>query len=83
MSTSEKLLFNMRNNHKNWRIDDLRKVFKQYGFVEKHSSGGSHISFSHPNLDEILTIPVHKPIKSIYVKQLIEKIDYLEENYYE
>lgn len=81
MSKSEKLLSKMRNNQKNWRIDDLRKVFNQYGFIEGSSNGGSHISFSHPNLEEILTVPVHKPIKAIYVKQLIEKIDYLEENY--
>lgn len=82
MSKFEKLLSRMRNNPRNWTIEDVRKVFIKYGFSEGKSSGGSHVSFSHPNLEEILTIPVHKPIKSIYVKQLIEKIDYLEENNY-
>lgn len=80
MSQFQKLVSKMRNSPQGWRINDLKKVLDGYGFVEGHSNGGSHVTFSHPKLEKINTIPVHKPIKAVYVKQLIEQIDYLEEN---
>lgn len=80
MSQFEKLESKMRNNPKGWVIEDLRKILKAYGFVEGVSGRGSHVTFSHPDLVDILTIPVHKPIKPVYVKQIIAQIDYLKEN---
>lgn len=80
MSKFEKKVAKMRNNPQGWGIDDLRPVFERYGFVEGPANPGSHVSFSHPKLEKINTIPIHKPIKSVYVKQLIDQIDYLEEN---
>lgn len=72
----EKLLNNMRNNPRDWSIRDIEKVANQHGFTKRHTSG-SHATFSHPELVQILTVPVHKPIKAVYVKKLLKLIDEL------
>lgn len=64
----------MRNNPHNWRIDDIERIASYYGF-EKRLASGSHVTFEHPLLTEILTIPAHKSIKPIYIKKLLKLID--------
>ena len=38
-------------------------------------SKGDHLNVRHPNVDYILTIPAHKPIKPIYIIKLLKMID--------
>ncbi|MEW6391914.1 MAG: type II toxin-antitoxin system HicA family toxin [Pseudomonadota bacterium] len=77
MSKAEKLLLAMmRNPAGDWRISDVEVVCKRYGLTcQPPTGGGSHYRVSHPKLFEILTIPARRPIKPIYIKQLVAYID--------
>ena len=76
MANSKKLLDKMRNNPRDWRIDQLEVVAKNYG-INVRKSGGSHVVFDHPEWIELLCIPAKRPIKPIYVKKLVSLIDTL------
>ncbi|EKD54557.1 MAG: hypothetical protein ACD_60C00070G0007 [uncultured bacterium] len=73
MTHSEKLLNKMRNNPRDWRIEQLETIAKRYG-IHVRKSGGSHVVFGHPAWIELLCIPAHRPIKPIYVKKLVSLI---------
>lgn len=76
MNTAIKLLEAMRNNPRDWRIEQLQTVAQQLGLVVR-CEGGSHHVFSHRAVMDILSIPAHRPIKPVYVRQsmaLVEKV---------
>ena len=58
----------MQSNPKDWRIEQLETVAKQYG-VAIRKTGESHVVFDHENWIELLCVPAHRPIKPIYVKK--------------
>ncbi len=74
MGKIDKLITKMRNNPRDWKIEDIELIASYYGF-KKRLTSGSHVTFQHPLLVEILTIPAHKPIKPIYIKKLLKLID--------
>lgn len=78
MTTVDKILDRMRNNPRDWRIDDLLSVADRYG-IEVRNSGGSHHVFSALGIAENICIPAHRPIKPVYVKRLITMIDTIKE----
>lgn len=73
MSKIEKLLEKMRHNPRDWRIDDLKVIAERYS-IEYRQPGSSHVTFRFPN-KHMLTVPAHKPIKPIYIKQFINLLD--------
>lgn len=77
MSKLDKLLERMRNNpNGDWSIDDLQRVCRSVPGIELNApTRGSHYTVSHPTLQEILTVPAHKPLKGVYVKRFISIID--------
>ncbi len=77
MAKNEKILHKMQSNPKDWRIEQLETVAKQYG-VAVRKTGGSHVVFDHDNWIELLCVPAHRPIKPIYVKKFIALIKSLE-----
>lgn len=74
MNTVAKLLQAMRNNPRDWSMDQVLTVAQRYGF-EVRSSGGSHHVLSHPALGEALTVPARRPIKPIYIMRLLALIE--------
>lgn len=64
----------MRNNPRNWRIDDLKTVANQFG-IDWRNAGGSHHVFSYPGIDNDLSIPAHRPIKPVYVRLFVGLVD--------
>jgi len=68
----------MRNNPRDWRIDDLLTVAGRYG-VTVRNSGGSHHVFSALGVAESLCVPAHRPIKPVYIKRFIVMIDTIKE----
>lgn len=68
----EKLLQKMRNNPRDWGIDDLKAIATRYGFAFRQP-GTSHVTFS--NGKQRVTVPSHKPIKPIYVQQFVAMIE--------
>jgi hypothetical protein len=74
MSTAEKLLESMRHNPRDWRIENLVTVAGRYG-IEVRNPGGSHHVFSSPGVELAVSVPAHRPIKPVYVRQFIALVD--------
>lgn len=43
------------------------------------NSDGSHHVFSHPDVDEDVTVPYKRPIKPIYIKKFLALVDAVRE----
>lgn len=74
MGKSDKLLERMRRNPRDWRIEELEVIAQRYGMTVRRG-GGSHAVFSHPTSTIVVTVPAHRPVKPVYVKQLVALID--------
>ncbi|MBI4757081.1 MAG: type II toxin-antitoxin system HicA family toxin [Betaproteobacteria bacterium] len=70
MGTHDKLLARMRNNPRDWRIDDLKAVANRFG-IDWRNEGGSYHVFSSPGVEEDVCVPAHRPIKPVYVRQFV------------
>ena len=79
MSKKDKLLLKLRNNPTNVKFETLRTILLSYGFSERQPRGGSsHYTYT---LDEfIITVPKKKPLKAIYVKNVLRIIDEIDNN---
>jgi predicted RNA binding protein YcfA (HicA-like mRNA interferase family) len=64
----------MRNNPRDWTINDVKTVCKQFG-LEFRTGKGSHHVVSRPDTVTMVTLPAHRPIKPIYIKKLLELIE--------
>ena len=78
MNKRVKLLDAMRNNPRDWRIEDLLVVAKQFG-IECRNNGGSHHVFSFQNVENDVTVPAHRPIKPVYIRQFLLLVDTVKE----
>ena len=57
------------------RFDELRKVLESYGYEMRQPSGGcSHCTFRKRGCAPI-TIPMHEPIKKVYVMMVKEVVE--------
>lgn len=70
------MLHKMRRSQIGWRIEDLQ-VVAEANRVEwrRPSRGGSHVIFSASGVREIVSAPAKRPIKPVYIKQLLALID--------
>ena len=76
MSRGEKRLEDMRNNPRgDWQISDVKIVCDAFGITLREPSGGSHFKVSHERLRDILTIPSHRPIKPVYIRNFVAFVD--------
>ena len=73
MTKAAKTLARMKANPKDWRIESLKSVAEAHGLVSRQP-GGSHVIFRHPN-GSMLSVPAHRPIKSIYVKKFVRLVE--------
>ncbi len=65
----------MRNNPRDWRIEDIITVALDNGFdARRPGSGSSHVTLRHKS-GKRLTIPDHRPIKPIYIKKFLALIE--------
>ena len=78
---SDKLLARMKNNPRgDWQISQVETLAKRYGFwMSRPSGGGSHVTLRHDS-GARLSIPARRPIKPVYIRQLVRLIEYLEED---
>lgn len=79
MAKSDKLLERMRDNPRDWRIEDVVAVCAAHGIACTAPSKGSHYKVKHSRMTEILTIPAHRPIKPVYVRELVRFVDAVRE----
>ena len=63
------------NARGDWTIADVETVCGAYGITCKTPSRGSHHSLSHPDLARIVTIPSRRPIKPLYIRQLVQMVE--------
>ena len=69
----------MRNNPRDWLIDDLLDVAEQFE-IECRNSGGSHHVFGFPDVDNDVSVPAHRPIKPVYIRQFLRLVDSVKES---
>ena len=70
MSMAERLLEKMRNNPRDWRIEQLKTVARAHD-IEWRQRGTSHVVFVRSD-GRTLPVPANRPIKPIYVKKFVE-----------
>ncbi len=77
MGRAGKLLAGVRRNPRDdWTIGQIRSVARQFEIDVANPRRGSHHTLAHADLPGfILTIPVHRTVKSVYVKQFVSMID--------
>ena len=78
MSKANKLLEQMRNNPRDWRIDDVKTVAEHF-LLDWRSTGGSHHVFGIAGITEKVCVPAHRPIKPAYIRQFVLLIDKVKE----
>lgn len=74
MPKTDKILARMRNNPRDWRIESLEAVAARFGITVRKPAG-SHVVFQHDASVISVTVPAHRPIKPVYVKQFLALID--------
>ncbi len=77
MVNKDKLFEKMRNNPRDWRIEQLETIAKQHAVIVR-KTGGSHVVFDHPSWVELLCVPAKRPIKPVYIKKFVTLIESLE-----
>lgn len=59
-----------------WTISDVGALCREFGVdCRPARGGGSHYGIGHPSQREKLTIPAKRPIKPIYIRDLVRFID--------
>lgn len=80
MAKSDKRLQKMKNNPRDWRIEEIQALADSLG-IEWIHDGGSHVVFRSPTGSH-LSIPSKRPVKPIYIKKFLELVvQVTEENY--
>jgi len=78
MNKRTKILEAMRNSPRDWRIEELLSVAAQIG-LECRNHGGSHHVFSHSGVENDVSVPAHRPIKPVYIRQFLNLVDSVKE----
>jgi predicted RNA binding protein YcfA (HicA-like mRNA interferase family) len=78
VAKAAKTLAAMRSNPQGWAIADVERVCAHVGLKCSAPRRGSHYKVSHPDLAEILTVPFKRPIKPVYIRELLRMIERLE-----
>jgi predicted RNA binding protein YcfA (HicA-like mRNA interferase family) len=79
MARGQKLIDAMRANPRDWAIEDVQRACSAAGLTCEAPKRGSHYKVSHPQLATILTVPYNRPIKPIYIRELLRMIEQLED----
>jgi len=69
---SDNIFRRIANNPKDVDFEELNRLLLKYRFQRRTpGKGSSHFTYTHPKLEEILTIPFSRPVKAVYVKKAI------------
>ena len=75
MSRADKMLDAMRDNPRDWRIEDVIAICQRYGIKITPPRSGSHYKVRNPVSGAILPVPAARPIKPVYIRELVAIID--------
>ena len=81
MARAYKRLQKMRQNPRDWRIEDIQSVADSLGIEWLHE-GGSHVIFR-SLYGEHLSIPARRPIKPVYITKFLALAESVKEATYE
>ena len=73
------MLGRMRENPRDWRIEDVKALCRMEGIACTPPRKGSHFKVKHADMAEILTIPAHRPIKPVYIRALVRFVEAVRE----
>ena len=73
MANAIKIPGRMRNNPRDWRIEDLKVVANHNG-IDHDQLGTSHVTFRHPKAGR-LTVPADRPVQPVYVRRFVKFVD--------
>jgi hypothetical protein len=68
----------MRANPRNWRIEDVAAICRAFELELDRPPGGSHYGVSSSGRHRHLTVPFARPIKPVYIRQLVQFVDTVE-----
>ena len=75
---SKRLEFMRANPRGDWKISDIVALCREFDVLcEPMRGAGSHYKVGHPHISRKLTVPFKRPIKPVYIKQLVQFIDEL------
>jgi len=73
MSNAVKIVQRMKNNPRDWTIDDLRVVGKHFN-LKWRQHGTSHVVFINA-AGSVAPVPAASPILPVYVKNFLKLLD--------
>jgi hypothetical protein len=65
----------MRANPRDWQLSDVETLCAAFGISCTPPRGGSHHKIKHPQVPQILTIPSRRPIKPVYIRDLVKFVE--------
>ena len=75
---SKRLEAMRRNLQSNWKIADVESLCREFEmYCMPITGGGSHYKVGHAKIPTKLTIPFKRPIKAVYIKNLVRFADAL------
>lgn len=75
MSRKEKLYRKLKNNPSSGRFKDVDNLLRWCGFELRRTSGSHHI-YKREGYAQIVTVPHHKPLKTVYVRKAVELFEH-------
>lgn len=75
MGEHDKTIAAMRNNPRDWRMEQIESLASHAG-LKMRKNGGSHVVFQRDGCPLEVCVPARKPIKAIYVVQFLALIDW-------
>lgn len=60
-------------------MGDVERLCRAFGLACLPPGGGSHFKIAHPSMPLILTIPSRRPIKPVYIRELVRFVDAVRE----
>ena len=73
MASVDKIINKMKRQPNGISMEEAEKVLEHYKYKFQRQSG-SHKNYRNEK-GEILTIPFKRPLKSVYVKEILKRID--------
>jgi len=75
-SSADKLLQKAKNTQSNWTRQEIDRLYRGFGFIIRH--GRNHDIVSHSDYSDLReTLPRHRKVKPVYVKQAVRLINTL------
>jgi hypothetical protein len=80
VARADRTLDRMRSKPRDWRIATPESIAGAHG-VNIRKPGGRHAIFEHPAVAEVLSVPVRRPIKPVYVRRFVALIEAVRASY--